>query len=180
MNSCEILGKRTYKNCWGTKLMINENNQIKYENYKEQFRRLNRALVNGFNLEAMFIEYAIMEDRMESLLRHSGLWEAYLKSCKGRNPCIDSKIKYIIKRAENKNDILHKYFSDNLLIDILVWKEERNRLVHALLKQQLAHEEVKKLAVLGNELVKSLRTRAGNYNRAVEKEKQKAILKRDI
>lgn len=28
----------------------------KYENYREQFKRLNKALANGFNLEAMFIE----------------------------------------------------------------------------------------------------------------------------
>ena len=30
-------------------------NMQKYENYKEQFKRLNRALANGFNLEAIFI-----------------------------------------------------------------------------------------------------------------------------
>ena len=28
-------------------------NMQKYENYKEQFKRLNRALANGFNLEAI-------------------------------------------------------------------------------------------------------------------------------
>ena len=49
-------------------------NQQKYENYKEQFKRLNRALANGFNLEAMFIEYAILEDRTESILRHAEQW----------------------------------------------------------------------------------------------------------
>lgn len=38
-------------------------NRLKYENYKEQFRRLNKALVNGFNLEAMFIEYILLETR---------------------------------------------------------------------------------------------------------------------
>lgn len=38
-------------------------NLLKYENYKEQFTRLKSALNNGFNLEAIFIEYAIMEDR---------------------------------------------------------------------------------------------------------------------
>ena len=48
----------------------------KYNNYHEQFKRLNKALANGFNLEAMFIEYAIMEDRTESVLRHAGLWDA--------------------------------------------------------------------------------------------------------
>ncbi len=34
--------------------------QLKYENYQEQFKRLNTAMRSGFNLEAMFIEYAIM------------------------------------------------------------------------------------------------------------------------
>ena len=149
-------------------------NQQKYENYKEQFKRLNRALANGFNLEAMFIEYAILEDRTESILRHAEQWDAYLKSRKGREPNIDSKVKYIQKRAENKKDILHKYFSDDLLARILVWKDERNRLIHALLKQQLAHNEVSALAKHGNELVKALRTRAGNYNRAIERPKAKA------
>ena len=146
-------------------------NQQKYENYKEQFKRLNRALANGFNLEAMFIEYAILEDRTESILRHAEQWDAYLKSRKGREPNIDSKVKYIQKRAENKKDILHKYFSDDLLARILVWKDERNRLIHALLKQQLAHNEVSVLAAQGNELVKTLRSRSSNYNRAVEKAK---------
>ena len=32
-------------------------NQQKYLNYREQFKRLNKALANEFNLEAMFIEY---------------------------------------------------------------------------------------------------------------------------
>lgn len=51
-------------------------NQLKYENYREQFKRLKSALNSGFNLEAMFIEYAIMEDRTESILRHADKWEA--------------------------------------------------------------------------------------------------------
>jgi len=147
--------------------------QLKYENYKEQFRRLNRALANGFNLEAMFIEYAILEDRTESILRHADQWEAYIKSRKGREPNIDSKIRYIKKRAENKKDILHRYFSDDLLDNVLSWKEERNRLIHALLKQQLAHNEISKLAEQGNELVKALRTRSGNYIRSIERKKAK-------
>lgn len=148
-------------------------NQLKYENYKEQFKRLNRALTNGFNLEAMFIEYAILEDRTESVLRHAGQWDAYVKSRKEREPNIASKIKYIQRRAENKKDILHKYFSDDLLDQILAWKDERNRLIHALLKQQLAHNEVSDLAAQGNELAKALRTRAGNYNRAIERQRAK-------
>ena len=148
-------------------------NQLKYENYREQFKRLNSALHSGFNLEAMFIEYAIMEDRTESILRHAGKWEAYMKSRKGREPNIDSKIKYIQKLAENRKDILHKYFSDDMLTNLLNWKEERNRLIHALLKQQLEHNEVTELAAEGKRLVDELRNRANKYNRAMDRRKAK-------
>ena len=155
---------------------ISAENQLKYENYKEQFKRLNRALENGFNLEAMFIEYAILEDRTESVLHHAEKWEAYIKSRKGREPNIDSKTRYVQKCAENKKDLLHKYFSDDILESILAWKEERNRLIHALLKQQLEHEEVRSLALRGYELVKTLKAKAGNYNRAIERKKAKDLL----
>lgn len=144
-------------------------NLVKYQNYKEQFRRLNRALLNGFYLEAMFIEYAIMEDRTESILRHADVWDVYLKSRKGREPNIDSKIKYIRKRAENKKDILHKYFSDELLEQILAWKDGRNRLIHALLKQDLFHNEILELAEKGNVLARTLKSRSTNYARKAEK-----------
>lgn len=148
---------------------ITAENQLKYENYKEQFKRLNKALTNGFNLEAMFIVYAILEDRTESILRHGGWWDAYIKSRKGREPNIDSKVKYIKKCAENKKEVLHKYFSDDLLDRVLVWKDKRNRLIHALLKQQLTDEEVIHLATEGSELAKVLRSRATAYNRAIRK-----------
>ena len=147
-------------------------NRLKYENYKEQFRRLNKALVNGFNLEAMFIEYAIMEDRTESILRHGGYWASYLKRRgNGRGATLNSKISYIQRKIESGDKLLAKYFPDDLLNGILTWKEERNRLIHALLMQQLAHNEVAGIAEQGNELVKILRSRSASYNRAVKKTK---------
>ncbi len=149
-------------------------NQLKYENYREQFKRLNRAMANGFHLEAMFIAYALMEDRTESVLRHAGKWDAYLKSRKGREPNIDSKTRYIQKLAEEKKALPHKFFSDDLLDRILSWKEDRNRLIHALLRQQLEHNEIRTLAERGCDLAKLLRTRAGNYSRAADREKQGA------
>ncbi len=151
-------------------------NRLKYENYREQFKRLNNALHNGFNLEAMFIEYAIMEDRTESILRHLGKWDVYMKSRKGREPNIDSKIRYIQKIAEEKKTLPNKYFSDTLLNDILQWKEDRNRLIHALLKQQLEHGEVGELAAKGKQLADALRTRAGSYNRSADRQKAKETL----
>ena len=147
--------------------------QQKYENYKTQFQRLTKALSNDFNLEAMFIEYAIMEDRTESILRHADQWEAYLKSRGKQKPSIESKIKYIQKCAENKKAVLHRYFADDLLDKMLAWKNERNRLIHALLKQKLEHGEIKALAEQGYELVTELRNRAGNFNRVIERQRKK-------
>ena len=148
-------------------------NQLKYENYKEQFTRLISALNNGFNLEAMFIEYAIMEDRTESILRHADKWEAYLKK-RGRNdPTLNSKIVYIQKLMEsNRKDLLHRYFNDDLLDRILAWKEDRNRLIHALLKQQLEHNGIRTLTEQGKLLVDEIRKRAGNYNRLIDRRKE--------
>ena len=148
-------------------------NLQKYENYKEQAKRLKKALEYGFNLEAIFIEYAMFEDRTESVLRHADKWEAYVKSRKGRDVTIDSKINYIQKLAENRKDLLHKYFSDDLLEEIKVWKNERNRLIHALVKQELQHNEISDLAQSGNDLLKKMKLKTGNYNKAIERRKAK-------
>ena len=115
-----------------------------------------------------------MEDRTESILRHAEKWETYLKK-RGRNgSTLNSKIVYIQKQMEsNRNDLLNRYFSNDLLDRILVWKEDRNRLIHALLKQQLEHNEVTELAAEGKQLVDELRKRAGNYNRAMDRRKAK-------
>ena len=151
--------------------------QLKYENYQEQFKRLNTAMRSGFNLEAMFIEYAIMEDRTESILRHAGKWEAYMKRRGKNGPTLNSKIIYIQRQMEsNRKDLLNRYFSDDLLDRILAWKEDRNRLIHALLKQQLGHNEVTDLASEGKRLVDELRNRVGNYNRGIDRRKAKDTL----
>ncbi len=90
-------------------------------------------------------------------------------------PSIDSKIRYIQKLAEQKKTIPNRYFSDDLLNQILAWKEDRNRLIHALLKQQLEHNEVSNHASQGKRLVDGLRKRAGNFNRAMDRRKAKEI-----
>ena len=148
-------------------------NQQKYLNYKEQFKRLNRAIANGFNLEAMFIAYSIMEDRSESVLKHAGKYDRYIEKLKGRNPSIDSKIKEIQKCRSNRKDLMYRYFADDLLDKILAWKEERNRMVHALLKQELTSEELENLALKGKEYARHFCNRATNYRRALERAKNK-------
>ncbi len=149
-----------------------EQNQLKYQNYREQFKRLNKAITQNFYLEAVFIEYAVMEDRTESIIRHAGKWEAYLKKRGKYEPTLDSKIRYISSQMEaNRKDLLRRYFNDGCLNRILTWKEERNRLIHALLKQKLTTEELASLAEQGRDIARQLSNKATNYNRAIEKKR---------
>ena len=86
------------------------NNMQKYANYKEQMGRLKKALNSEFYLEAIFIEYAVMEDRLESILRHSGKWHPK----PDQFVSIDSKRKKVVKLAEEKRGLARKYFSAEL------------------------------------------------------------------
>lgn len=147
----------------------------KHLNYREQFKRLNKAVNNQFYLEAIFIEYCIMEDRTESVLRHAGKWEAYLKKRGRYGPSIDSKIKYIQNFARENGTLLHRYFSDDLLDEILVWKDKRNDLVHVLFKQKLSTIELASFAEEGKRMTELLRNRATNFRRAAQRACEKSV-----
>ena len=146
-------------------------NMQKYENYKEQMNRLKKAMANAFYLEALFIEYAIMEDRAEAILRYEG----NEINAKNGFVSIDKKLNKIIKIAEQKRSLPNKYFSDDLIGRIAAWKEERNRLIHALMKQSLTTEELRGLAETGQTLIRELCNRANNYKRAVARRCDKDI-----
>ena len=141
--------------------------QEKYINYKTQFARMNKALKNEFYLEAIFIEYAILEDRTESVLHHACLWDSYMKGKKMAN--IGTKLTFIKNKASAKSCTLHPYFSDDLLDKLRDWKNRRNPLIHDLLNQRLGDDDLKDLAQEGNQLICELRTRATKHNREVDK-----------
>lgn len=142
-------------------------NMEKYGNYKEQMGRLKKAMDNHFLLEALFIEYAIMEDRCESLLRHSGAFNSE------RHKTINSKLNRIADLARNKKSLIRKYISDELIEELKIWKEERNRLIHALMKQSLSSEELEQLAAQGQQIVKMLCSKTTSYKRALEREQKR-------
>lgn len=146
-------------------------NMQKYENYKEQMNRLKKAMANAFYLEALFIEYAIMEDRAEAILRYEG------NEIKAKNGfvSIDRKLNKILKIAEQKKSLPNRYFSDDLIGRIAAWKEERNRLIHALMKQSLTTEELRGLAENGQALTRELCNRSNNYKRAAARRCDKDI-----
>ncbi len=138
-------------------------NMLKYENYKEQMKRLKMALTNQFYLEAVFIEYAILEDRLESALRHSGKWHPK----PDQHTSIDRKVRLLMAQAEEKKSLAQKYFQPEMMQEIIDWKDRRNPLMHSLMKQQLHTEDLANLANEGLILVRQISNKVSLFNKAI-------------
>ena len=145
------------------------NNMQKYNNYKEQMNRLNKAINSEFYLEAISIEYAIVEDRITSALKHAGKYNPE------KHKTLNLKLNRIkeMQRAKTGKPLLRKYIDDELLSSIDAWKSQRNTLIHALLNQSLHTEDLREEALQGLEIVKTLNSKVSSWNRALEREKQK-------
>ena len=140
-------------------------NMRKYANYKEQMGRLKKAISSRFYLEAIFIEYAIIEDRLESALRHGNRWNPK----PGEFISINRKVNMVKKMAEQKKSMANRYFSPELMDSILIWKEDRNKMIHALLKQAIHSEDLQIITEKGQELVKILCSKTTSFNRQMDK-----------
>ena len=145
---------------------LNQNNMQKYENYKEQMGRLRKAMAAQFYLEAISIEYAIIEDRVASVLRHSGLIR------EDKQYSITQKLNKLLNlRGESK--LAGKYFSEELISSIHTWKNERNPMTHALLNLHLHTEDLQKIAEDGEAIAKIMCSKSSSYNRALERQREK-------
>ena len=124
---------------------------------------MKKAMGSGFYLEAMFIEYAVIEDRTESILQHAGVFNPEKHNTLAR------KLNRIADLARGKKALLRKYITVD---EIRTWKGERNRLIHALLDQDLSTDELEQIAKKGQRLAKLLCSKATSYRRALERERQ--------
>lgn len=146
-----------------------EENMKKYNNYRELFPRLNRAVKNEFYFEAIFIAYAIVEDRTESVLRHLGKWEAYQRQCAARRgyPTITGKVNLIRQAARKSTSPAAPYFSDGILDRFMEWKERRNQKIHELMNHPFSAEELQELAQTGKTLARTISNRTESMKRAI-------------
>lgn len=99
-------------------------NSEKHENYREQMSRLTKAMKSQFYLEAVFIEYAVIEDRLTSILRYTNDFNAE------KHNTITKKLSKLESIQRDKNGILKNYISDELISEIHEWKNNRNTIVH--------------------------------------------------
>ena len=157
-----------------------EDNQKKYELYKQLLTNLNVSINKGFYFQAVFIEYAILEDRCSSIIRVT-LGEKSLETDEFKRRGLDYKIGKIQKYVKNNcNDsFIKKYLNDDIFKKITDWKEKRNKMVHALMNQfnsDNLNEELKEITIEGREVVrefKDVANKVKNRQKVLNSKKRK-------
>ena len=133
----------------------------KNEKYKDLMEKLNKSIKNEFFYEAIFIEYAILEDRTESLLRHAKINE--------KNSTITLKINKIKTNKIFKDKYINKHLSIELLDKIIKWKNKRNELIHDLIKTKYTNNQIESIALEGYEIVKKVNNKSTLVNKYLDK-----------
>ena len=155
-------------------------NMEKYYTYREKFTRLDEAIAQEYYLEAVFIAYAIIEDRTRSTLEHMGMWTELLGN-KNDVP-ISIKLKAIKKEAKKPNAPCASYLQkripahpNNTLFSFCQkWIRDRNQAIHDLMNNPLSDVRIKELSQEGKELARAFADCAGATKRALKKAQSSA------
>ena len=141
-------------------------NMGKYDSYKAMKVNLKKAMRAGFYYQAIFIEYAIIEDRCASVLRHAGI---KCDSSNGREIRLSDKLRKMERNPAFANPFVRKKIPVDLILELRVWKDKRDQLIHALAKIPYDHDSIKEIATDGEELVRSLDNAVRSVNNYHEK-----------
>ncbi|ERJ17483.1 hypothetical protein SSPSH_003695 [Salinisphaera shabanensis E1L3A] len=138
--------------------------------YKDLLERMDLALLEEFYMEACWIQYAIIEDRFNSVIRNAYPENGtkLLKTLRG----LDRKLEQISgKIHEDDHDCL-KTVHKELLKRIKNWKNKRNTLMHEIAETDDLAKVQRKLKILapeGKKLVNELSARVWKYKKLVER-----------
>ena len=154
--------------------MVVEPNMAKYEAYKTMHVDLKKAMGSGFYYQAIFIEYAIAEDRCRSALVFAGV-----KCVNNRGQ--ELKLSAKINKLKSNSAFTAKYPRSRLTLELLdelyTWKQDRDALVHNLANIPYNDDAVREAAERGKKLIDTLSNRVksvNNYFKKLYAEQEKA------
>ncbi len=153
---------RTEKKQYFVKDTSVENIQ-KFGTYKVQMERLKRAVENEFYYETIFISYAVIEDRMKSMLVHIGIFN------KNKHGRLVDKIRETENLACNSALPVGKRFPKDFTDKLDKWRDKRNILIHALMEQSADFEELREMALEGEELSREVNKRVSGVKYDLKK-----------
>lgn len=141
------------------------NNIEKKEKYSNLMSRLKRATDNEYYYEAIFIEYAILEDRTESLLKHAG---KKFQENNGNPFKISKKLNKLKSEKEFQTSYIRKHLTEELIEKIYEWKIQRDKLMHNIINLQYKNDEIKMVALNGECLVKKFNSKSQLVNKYLD------------
>ena len=141
----------------------------KYEIYKSMNDNLSKAMRSGFYYQAIFIEYAILEDRCSSVLKYAGV---KYQGKEGKDIKISAKLRKITDNPTFHVPYVRKRLPFELIMQLTEWKCDRDNLIHALAKIPYDHDSVKEIAERGQKLIRLFDTRVQSVNRYYKKKQE--------
>lgn len=136
------------------------NNKDKNKIYSELMSKLKKSMSNEFYYEAIFVEYAILEDRTSSLLKHANR--------KYNNLTLNEKLSRIKSLSIFKDKYCLKHLTLDLIDRLYKWKNQRNKLIHDLIKSSYDNLDIKEAAEEGYELVKKFNGKTTLVNKYLD------------
>lgn len=141
-------------------------NYEKNERYSELMEKLKKSIEEEFYYEAIFIVYAILEDRTESILRHANIDNI---NDAGRSMTLNEKLNIINNNSKFKNDYIEGHLTRELINKIHIWKNRRNILIHDLINVKYNNEQIRHLAIEGYDLIKRINNKSTLINKYNDK-----------
>ena len=132
--------------------MTETRQDAKGRSYEELLARLDAARKEGFHLEASWIAYAVVEDRIDSALGLTG----------GIPPKImlGKKLEHLRNRLSGDAELRKATAAGQVLDEVERWKNSRNPLMHSMAAESLPWEDLEKnaaaLSADGRETVRNL------------------------
>lgn len=116
--------------------------------FKKYFSRVNEAIDNDFHLEATWIIYSLLEDRLKSLsIKKLGL------SLDRDN--VESTI-IALKNEIKVNPMLSRELSFELLESLDKWRKERNNVFHFLTQERIDEAKLRLISLNGEALLRQI------------------------
>lgn len=138
-----------------------EQNMQKYEIYKKMHEDLKKSMRARFYYQAIFIEYAIAEDRCRSALIFARV--KYMDN-KGREISLSQKINKFKTNPAFTAKYPRSRLTEDLLKKLSDWKQDRDNLVHHLAKTPYNDDTVREIAERGKILIDTLSNRVKSVN----------------
>jgi len=136
-------------------------NMEKYQIYRAMTENLKRAMKAEFYYEAIFIEYAILEDRCASALIHAGV-KCHDKD--GKEIKLSAKLNKLHDHSAFIVPYVRKRITLELLDRVTEWKRKRDALIHALAKTPYEPDALKEIAEEGQLIARELGNKVKSVN----------------